>query len=163
MNYWVITDTHFGHTKLQEYCGRPVGFERKILEQIRHKVKFEDVLIHLGDFCIGDDFKWHREFMHKCNCRRWLIKGNHDRRTNTWYHINGWDMVADEVTLNVFGKTVVLSHRPVDRPGDYINVHGHGHITAHHPEDKTDGRHRLVFIEHEYSPISLRRIVEGKK
>lgn len=161
MNYWILTDTHFGHEQMHKYCQRLDDFEDRILRQTRHKVKAEDVLIHLGDFCVGQDEYWHREFMAACLGKRWLVRGNHDRKSNTWYHRNGWDFVADRAELNQFGRRIVLTHKPIDESGDYVNVHGHHHNTGHHPEDETDGRHKLVFIEHEYTPVMLRRIVEG--
>jgi len=161
MNYWVITDTHFGDEQMHEYCQRPQDFEERIFKTLHSQIHIDDVLIHLGDFCIGKDEYWHQKFMMMCSGKKWLIRGNHDRKSNTWYHRNGWDFVGDRVQLNIFGKTIVLTHKPIDDDGDYINVHGHHHNTGHHPEDKTDPRHKLVFIEHEYSPISLRRIVEG--
>ena len=58
MNYWIVTDTHFGHNKMYEYCDRPIGFEDKILKQIKHKVKSDDILINLGDICIYRDEYW---------------------------------------------------------------------------------------------------------
>lgn len=161
MKYWIITDTHFGHEKMHDYCQRPDDFEERILKQIQHKVEPIDILIHLGDICIGRDEYWHAALMSACAGKRWLIRGNHDRKSNTWYHRNGWDFVGERVILKVFGETVILSHKPVAEDGDFINVHGHHHNTGHHPEDETDPRHRLLFIEHEYAPVSLRKLVEG--
>lgn len=162
MIYWVLTDTHFGHTKMHEYCGRPEGFEYKILRNSGLLVGESDILIHLGDFCIGDDLVWHERFMRVCRGKKWLIRGNHDRKSLTWYLSHGWDFVADSVTLNVFGHTVILSHRPTSVPCDYVNVHGHQHNTMHHPEDAMDDRNRLVYIEHEYMPVNLMKIINRK-
>jgi len=161
MNYWIITDTHFGHKRMHKYCQRPHDFEERIFKSLSQAVRPDDVLIHLGDFCIGKDEHWHQKFMLICAGKKWLVRGNHDRKSNTWYHRNGWDFVADKVQLNIFGKIIILSHKPIDDDGDYTNVHGHHHNTGHHLEDSTDDRHKLVFIEHEYSPINLRRIIEG--
>ena len=160
MNYWIITDTHFGHDKIMAYCGRPDDFESRIMSNLRKTVREEDVLIHLGDFCWGDHALWHADFMNHAKCKRWLIKGNHDKKSNTWYHRNGWDCVADRMTLKLYGKEILFSHRPIITEGDFVNIHGHHHNTGHHPEDGTDERHRLVFIEHRYAPINLRHIVE---
>lgn len=161
MNYWILTDTHFGHSLMHKYCERPEDFEERIFKKVHSKVRADDVLIHLGDFCIGKDEYWHQKFMLMCSCKKWLIRGNHDNKSTTWYHRNGWDLVADRVHLNIFGKTIIFSHRPIDDDGDYINIHGHHHNTGHHPEDETDKRHKLIFLEHEYSPINLRGIVEN--
>lgn len=159
MNYWVLTDTHFGHDKMHEYCQRPDDFEERILRQTRHKIKPEDVLIHLGDFCIGNDEYWHKQFMDVCPGFKWLVRGNHDRKSATWYHERGWHCVVDRIYLRMFGKKLLFSHRPIKDPGRSINIHGHHHNTGHHPEDATDHRHILIFIEHTYTPFSLRQIV----
>ena len=162
MNYWIITDTHFGHHKMQDYCQRPEGFEETILKNLRHCVKPDDVLIHLGDICIYRDEDWHNAMRGACAGKWWLVRGNHDRKSLSWYLSHGWDFVAEEVTIEVFGKRVVLSHKPITGRDDFdLNIHGHHHNTGHHPEDETTEKHRLVFIEHTYSPINLRKLVEG--
>lgn len=162
MNYWIITDTHFGHDAIMEYCDRPHDFEIRIMRNLRKVINDDDILIHLGDFCWGDYSEWHKDFMNHVKCKRWLIKGNHDKKSNTWYHKHGWDCVADNVTLTLYGETILFSHRPVLTEGNFINVHGHHHNTSHHPEDEIDDRHRLVFLEHDYIPINLRKIIEKK-
>ncbi len=160
MNYWVITDTHFGHHKMHDYCQRPEGFEAIILRRLEC-VRSDDVLIHLGDFCIYKDMEWHEDFMLACKGRRWLVRGNHDNKSLGWYFGHGWDFVADEVSLDIFGKRVALSHKPITIHDNFdLNIHGHHHNTGHHPEDETTAKHRLLFIEHEYAPVNLRRIVE---
>lgn len=161
MNYWIITDTHFGHHKMQDYCQRPEGFEGTIMKHVCNMVQPQDVLIHLGDFCIYKDEEWHKRFMAVCPGKRWLIRGNHDRKSLGWYFSHGWDFVADEMTVEVFGKRVALSHKPITAHSDFdLNIHGHHHNTGHHPEDETTEKHRLVFIEHSYTPVNLRRLVE---
>jgi calcineurin-like phosphoesterase family protein len=163
MNYWIITDTHFGHKKMQEYCGRPEGFEETIIKNIHHTVQYGDVLIHLGDFCIYKDEEWHERFMANCAGKRWLIRGNHDKKSLGWYFDHGWDCVADEITLAVFGKSIIFSHRPTASDKYDLNIHGHMHNTGHHPEmiPRITPRSRLIIMEHHYSPMNLRRIVES--
>lgn len=160
MNYWVITDTHFGHKKMQEYCGRPEGFETKILHNLIMTCKTGDVLIHLGDICIGQDEHWHTELGY-VHARKWLLRGNHDKKSLGWYLDHGWDFVADEIIIDIFGKRVLFSHRPTAECVFDINIHGHHHNTEHHPEDEISVKNKLIFIEHEYKPINLRSIVEG--
>lgn len=160
MNYWIITDTHFGHKKMQEYCNRTFGFESTIICNLMMICKPGDVLIHLGDICIGRDEHWHEE-LDNVHSKKWLIRGNHDKKSLGWYFDHGWDCVADEITVDVFGKRILFSHRPATGGTFDLNIHGHHHNTGHHPEDETTVKHKLVFIEHEYRPINLRRIVES--
>lgn len=165
MTLYVISDTHFGHNKMHDYCGRPVGFEETILSNISHTCRLDDVLIHLGDVCIYKDEYWHEKLMDARDCKKWLIKGNHDRKSNTWYLEHGWDFVADEIKFDMFGKILLLSHAPVlDRTDFDINIHGHLHNTLDRPErlEGLTDRHRLIMCEHDYRPVQLRRVVEVK-
>jgi len=162
MNYWLVADTHLGHTKMLEvsYGGRPSGYEDLLFKNIQQIVQPQDVLIHLGDFCFYNDEEWHRKFMEVCPGKRWLVKGNHDRKSLGWYLAHGWDAVADSLTLQIYGKRVTFSHRPlVD--GDFdLNIHGHLHNSLRHPECTTTAKHRLIYMEHTYTPLSLRKTVE---
>lgn len=166
MNYWVIADTHFGHERMHKECERPDDFETRILANVERVVQKNDVLIHLGDVCIGQDAHWNLALHCGCDGNQWLIRGNHDKKSVPWYLDHGWDCVVDEMTLNMFGKTIILSHAPVSlngraaRCGEAVNVHGHHHNTRHHPEDGVTERHRLVVIEHDYAPVKLQRLVE---
>lgn len=163
MNYWVIADTHFGHERMHKECGRPEGFETRILANVKRLVKQDDVLIHLGDVCIGQDAHWNLALRRAFRGKQWLIRGNHDKKSTTWYLNHGWDCVIDSMTLCMFGKNIFLSHIPINitplPSSDWVNVHGHHHNTLHHPEDEVDSRHRLVIIEHDYAPVKLERIV----
>jgi len=161
MNYWILTDTHFGHAKMIEACSRPNDFEKKILDNVSFHCKPEDVLIHIGDFCIGDDEKWHKLFMSKCKCeKKWLVRGNHDRKSMSWYLKHGWDCVCEQLTLDVFGKKIIFSHKPLTIYTADMNIHGHHHNTRHHPEDEIASTNLLLYMEHEYKPFNLRKLVE---
>ena len=164
MNYWILPDTHFGHNKMkeEEYGGRPEGFEAKILKNISNSFNQDDVLIHLGDFCFYAEEFWHASFMRVVNGHRWLIRGNHDKKSTTWYLNNGWCFVADEIKLKIYGKVIVFSHRPIqDRDIFDINFHGHFHNTNHHPEEAVNEKHRCLFLEHDYKPFNLKTLVVG--
>ena len=152
MNIWVITDTHFGHEAMHELCGRPVGFEAKILRQITHKVKRDDVLIHLGDICWYKHDYWNEQLREACAGKLWLVRGNHDKKSITWYMGKGWDCVVNQLTLKVFGKIIVFSHKPVETP--HINIHGHLHNKLPHTKYG-------LFIEHEYTPKLIMEILNA--
>lgn len=163
MNYWIIADTHFGHNKMIEYCQRPERFEWLILDEIKAKIKPSDILIHLGDFSLYTDAFWNLIFMNVCQCnQKWLLRGNHDRRSLSYYLSHGWSCVADEIKLLVYGRNILFSHRPADaNRDDYeLNIHGHHHNTRHHPEDIVSDRHLLVFLEHKYEPVSLKKLLQ---
>lgn len=125
MNRWIVTDTHFGHANLKQYCGRPDNFEQLILYNIQRVVKPTDILIHLGDICLGHDDYWHKQ-LQKIICTKWLIRGNHDRQSTTWYLQHGWGCVADGLLLTQNHTNYWLTHKPsVSVTG--VNIHGHEH------------------------------------
>jgi calcineurin-like phosphoesterase family protein len=157
---YCLADSHFGHSKMMELCGRPEGFESKILKHLT-EIPPGAILIHLGDFCIGNDKMWHQAFMaatKQCK-RRILILGNHDHRSMSFYLDCGWDFVAHSITLEVFGKRILFTHRPAP-DGDYdINVHGHLHNTNHH-NASLHGKNKLLAIENtNYMPVNLEKFI----
>lgn len=165
MNVWVTTDTHLGHDAMVEYCGRPKNHSYLILKRHSEMVKPDDILIHLGDICIGNDALWHSNFMGCVPGRKWLVRGNHDKKSDTWYLSHGWDFVGYNILLRKFGIDILLSHIPVGGNGYDVNVHGHFHNSDHRRHEpelsaiKTD-RHILVAIENtNLMPVILRRVV----
>jgi len=174
MKIYLTTDTHFGHEKIKEYCGRPDNFEELILKDLS-KIK-PDLLIHLGDFSLGGkDEVWHQKFMDVVKCKKWLLRGNHDKQTDFWYLQHGWDWVGNASTNFFFGKKIVFSHRPVMYSvGSFdLNIHGHFHNTLHRllegqwvvPGEKERNQvdlanlsehHKLLSIEEtDYKAVSL--------
>lgn len=128
---WVITDTHFGDDWVVDMCGRPHNHMDRMLKGIRQQVQPQDVLIHLGDVCFGKDAHYHESLRNANPGRQWLLRGNHDRKTTSWYLNAGWSMVCEEFTLEAFNKRIVFSHAPVKDTGFDLNIHGHFHNTDH--------------------------------
>jgi len=123
---WIIADTHLGHDNIVKYCNRPENHNELILARIEI-IKERDILIHLGDFCIGRDEFWHEEFFRRIpNTKRVLVLGNHDKKSKNWYLRNGWDFACKEFKNCYFGKDITFSHLPVKNPQN-INIHGHYH------------------------------------
>lgn len=164
MNIWITTDTHFNHKQLIEY-GRPKDFEEKIWKGLE-VIKNEDMLIHLGDVCIGKD-EWSNVTLTKMNsCKKILIMGNHDNKSIKWYLEKGWDIACERLDLKIFGKQICFSHRPTAWDGYFdINLHGHFHDTDHRrlePEFNNclSGYNKLIALEYtNYQPITLKSLI----
>ena len=103
MTYWVISDTHFGHEACKEWCGRPDDFEDKIFNYMASFIEPEDILIHLGDVAFYNEKQWHRWLRSEVHGKHWLVKGNHDKRSDIWYLNNGWEYVS-----NINGDKVIV-------------------------------------------------------
>ena len=172
MKYWIITDTHYGHENVIEWCGRPKDWDTIFYKNICQALHGGDVLIHLGDVAWKNEIEHNEVFVslvHNLGCKAQLVKGNHDKRTNTWYYERGWDCVCDTMLIKAFGKKILLSHTPQEDLGYFdINIHGHFHNTDHRNKDPelskllTD-KHYLIKLEHDYKPYNLRKIVEKRK
>jgi len=175
MKVYLITDTHFNHDKMVEYCGRPKDFEDLIYKSLK-SLPADCILIHLGDICIGNDDVVHRHINQATGAtiKKILVKGNHDRKSNNWYLEHGWDFVCDKFEDTYFGKKIMFSHVPTVDDGEFdINIHGHFHNTLHRLlEGKfvVDGekernerdlrvltpKHKLLAIEYtDYKPVLL--------
>ena len=138
-------------------CGRPKDFEWIIMENTRKHVNDNDVLIHTGDFCLDRPDFWHNEFINHCPGKKWLVLGNHDKKSLSWYIKRGWDFVGTELSLFIHGKNILFSHKPLQICDRYdINIHGHLHNSGHRDNFHDDDKHVLIKCEHEYKPVNLR-------
>ncbi len=165
IKYYLTADSHFGHKHLIKW-GRPEDFMEKILSNMENNIEKDGVYIHLGDICMGRDSYWHKELISKLfpSTKKWLIKGNHDKKSDSWYMSNGWDFVAENITIKKFGLEIIFSHIPVDvrnMGDDVLNIHGHFHdsdFRKHEPHlaEILCDRNLLVAQEYlNYTPITL--------
>jgi len=170
MKYIITTDTHLGHEKMLKW-GRPPDFEKKILKGLESVASHSAILIHLGDICIGNDRANNRLLTSIPFFKKYLIRGNHDRKSNEWYLQNGWDMVCNTMGLGYNGDEIIFSHMPVNLEGGAINIHGHFHdveakrIMAKEPHLYAISQkpaHVLLSLERNcYMPFNLDTIVKN--
>lgn len=160
MKYHLITDTHFSHARILEI--RPANYEEQIIRSLQ-EIPTEDVLIHLGDICIGNDIEVHEKIISPLRCRKILVKGNHDNKSHTWYMNHGWDFACDKIEMKYGGENLVFTHIPVHpHEFDGLNIHGHYHDLTHRdfPEWYTDD-HKLVSLERQgYHTHSLLKFIQ---
>lgn len=111
---------------------RPKDFNEKLWKMLE-SIPADSILIHCGDVSMGSDALTHMK-LQKLPFKKWLVRGNHDHHSVSWYVTNGWDFCADEIVLNMFGGTVLFSHYPMPkREGITKNIHGHLHGSKSHP------------------------------
>lgn len=176
---WLITDTHLGHDKMVEYCGRPKNHSEIILKNLE-VVKTGDTLIHLGDVCIGRDEHWHKELFLRLGfgISTFLLRGNHDKKSNQWYLEHGWDFVSESFSDHYFGQYITFSHIPIANVQN-INIHGHFHNNLHRLQQKQwvtpdeedrnmlllsgmNENHKLLALENtNYKPVLLEAFLAG--
>lgn len=154
--YWIISDSHFNHKAIAQYCGRPENYNELIVENL-HKAGIEpqDTLIHLGDVIFSKAGTLGDVIKQMPVCKKVLVKGNHDLEKNRWYIKRGFDFVCEFIVI----RRVVLTHVPIDMKSHFcfknnwrFNIHGHLHNTPHRlcePEIASFYDEKLNFL---YSP-----------
>ena len=169
MNIWVVADTHFLHDNLsrEDYCNRPKDHTQKIFKQLM-LIPEKDLLIHLGDISIGNEKRVYNEFIRPLKCKKVLVKGNHDKKSNNWYLTHSWDFVCYSFQDNYRGKKVLFSHYPTNADGYDFNLHGHLHnnvykwdILTKENKEFVSEKHLLFALElTKYRPMKLDYILD---
>lgn len=118
VKYWFTSDTHFGHTNIIKYTGRPfkdaTHMNEELIKRWNSKVQDGDIVFHLGDFCLGKGVEIKR-FMERLNGQVIWIKGNHDSET-----------IINDMVIRHGGHYWHMAHSPDDCHGEY-NLCGHVH------------------------------------
>ena len=151
---WLIADFHFGHHKIIEYCNRPfkntTEMNNTLIKNFNKTVGKNDVVYILGDLSFLNTVST-TEIIKNLNGFKFLIKGNHDHKTNAAYRKMGFIEVYDKpIILN---NKWILSHEPILCSTQCLkNIHGHTHNMA--PNCSTFSFCVSVELIH-YKPISL--------
>lgn len=177
MNYWLISDTHFNHSKLEEWGGRSGDWQEQIWLGLK-AIPPGDTLIHLGDICIGNDKEVHDKLWADAFARNFapfgqdiraiLVRGNHDKKGVAWYEEHGWDFVCDGLELIYQGHYLHLTHRPARPQGNTSwNIHGHTHGNMHRSEEYLDYYDKNYHIDISpelmgYKPLRLDVLLKEK-
>lgn len=148
MKLFIISDTHYFHTKIIEYENRPffdyylykyILYDKThIMNEymIKENNKFisdNDILLHLGDFSFGG-YQLIDPLMERINGQKYIVMGNHDRkRTVTWFKKRGF---LKAFKKPVFLHNYILSHEPIFperiKGTKLRNLHGHIHNKVHY-------------------------------
>ena len=159
---WAIGDTHFDHEKIIEYCDRPFSSAEEMNEIMianwNSVVDNEDIVYHFGDFSCGKGSRHNiAQIRARLNGHIFLLKGNHDRESKSWYNRAGFEFVVGGEYW-VYASDILLSHRPYPIKNPLFNIHAHTHNLMHLTETKL---YFSVSVEQiNYTPINLDELVE---
>ena len=168
---WLISDTHFGHEKILEYCDRPFSSIREhdeyLIYKWNSKVEKDDTVVHCGDFALGTSRGYINSVCKKLNGKKRLVLGNHDIHT---------DIFAKYFKL--YGsfeprRGVICTHIPIhpmnimsDLNRFKINIHGHTHntevLTYDSPTKRSKHKNYVnVSVEKiNYTPVLLSKAIK---
>ena len=158
MRIFLISDTHFDHDNIVKYENRPENFNEIIIENWNKLINKDDLIMHLGDFCLSGTNRW-EYYIKNLNGRKILIRGNHDSKSFLRLLGLGFDFVCDGFIWGIYGKIILFTHEPVLELPSWIdlNIHGHQHSKGEYIDDK----HKLFAIENtNYCPILLSKFIE---
>ena len=159
MRVFVISDTHFGHIKLEELGERPYKTLEKIIKNWNAIVNKDDLVIHLGDYVVGNSH-WN-SLIRSLNGRKILVLGNHDKKSPTWYIKNGFDFACFSFMWKYFGLNILFTHAPSEYDNYDLNIHGHLHDGRHRGEYTLTDKHLLFSLEkHGYRPVLLKTLID---
>lgn len=157
---WIITDTHFTHQMFIDEGIRPADYNEQIIKNWQELVAEDDVVVHLGDVIFGHEKERLKGILDQLPAKKYLVKGNHDYKKDTWWLEMGFNHVYDTLTY----KDVIFSHIPMKIPEGYrMNIHGHLHNSNHRVEEVQgvlSKRHKLIALEISgYKPLKLETLL----
>jgi calcineurin-like phosphoesterase family protein len=162
---WFISDTHFFHENIIQYCGRPFAnadmMNECLITNWNNVVGKNDYVYHLGDWFIGGNDRERNEILYALNGKIRFIVGNHDEQLlksksclNRFEKIMYWKGFAE----GNFTATHVPHELKRLRDGAY-NVHGHVHNFL-----EEDSHYINVCVEtRDYTPVNMSVILEEIK
>jgi calcineurin-like phosphoesterase family protein len=136
MTRYVISDHHFGHANIIEYCDRPfssVGdMNTTLLNRHYETVDASDVLVHLGDIAMDmSDGRETIEFVDRLDADL-LVRGNHDVGLEP---ADAPLPVLDACMLTHGDYQFYCTHRPEDVPETWDGWVLHGHHHNNRPDE----------------------------
>ena len=134
---WVISDTHFGHGNILDYCpwrqtwaASLADHDAAIIAAWRERIRPDDWVLHLGDFALGA-----KEYLTKVRQdlpgRIILVRGNHDR-SHAAMRDAGFELVHSAVRIDDGTRHWICRHNPAAfsvREAAHATrlLHGHCH------------------------------------
>ncbi|MFQ9171847.1 MAG: metallophosphoesterase [Parabacteroides distasonis] len=169
------SDTHFHHTNIIEFCKRPFmdieDMNETLIANWNKVVGTNDIVFHLGDFCLGDSAKWNR-LLDRLNGEVYLILGNHDLKNFRKSYAKRFKSVAMQMNIEVDNQKICLNHYPfLCYDGSYDGVwqlFGHVHTNRNHTGNDT-ARLKMLFPtqydvgvdNNDFTPVSFAQVKEA--
>jgi calcineurin-like phosphoesterase family protein len=165
MNYFFISDTHFGHANIIRYTLRPFSsvqeMDKVLIENWNKRVKKDDTVFFLGDFLFmksseapeGKKFEYFRS---QLNGNIIFIRGNHDKN-------NQCKTIIQSLTIHYGGHDIFLTHNPqFARQDKEFNFVGHVHEKWKFKEIAHGAFAINLSVEQwDYKPVNINEIMSA--
>ena len=144
---WLISDTHFFHANIGQYCSRLDGWQDLIIENWNRFIQPCDTVFYLGDLALGkkEDTE---ALVPLLNGKLYLMQAIMTGAGVAFYKSLEITLVKDPYSMeHASGLHLVFSHRPIVPllPGMIpASVHGHVH---NNPTPELGTRHVNLSIE----------------
>lgn len=158
---YVISDTHFGHGNLIDYCDRPFSsveaMNAALIDNWNSCVRANDTVIHLGDVQHHPSPFEADEWLSLLNGKHLVVRGNHDGGVGN----NAPVHVVETATIRHGKYTFYLEHAPVNGvPGWQIHGHMHNNEPIEYPFIRHEYQNVNVSVELiDYTPLALDELV----
>lgn len=153
---YVISDTHFGHGNIIEYCNRPFDsveeMNRALVENWNTTVSPTDSVLFLGDVRHHPSSMTAEEWLKRLNGNILVVRGNHDGGLSQ----NARVPVVESCVIQHGRYQFYCEHQPTKYSG--WQIHGHVHDNA----PLIDTERQLVNVSAEavgYQPMPLDDII----
>jgi calcineurin-like phosphoesterase family protein len=105
---------------------------------------------------------WVDRYLSSSPCKKWIVRGNHDGKPNTWWLNKGFGFAGDYLEMQYMGERIGFSHKPIN-DASITTFHGHWHNTDHRAIEmdwERYGKNVLLAIENSnYKPWILKNLV----
>lgn len=165
-NYYIISDHHFGHNNIIKYQGRPQDHDELMVKRWNSVIENDDKVLVLGDLTLVNKERTKKYTDRLKGKEKYLIRGNHDNRSDSWYEDCGFVVVEPiyKVFKDKYGNKmpVLFTHVPVrDLPEGWFNIHGHLHADPPSKYGYSKNYHFNASVEPlDYTPVKLGKILD---
>ena len=171
------SDTHFYHTNIINFCGRPFKnvevMNETLIANWNSVVGPDDIVFHLGDFCLGGSAEW-TNILNRLNGKIYLIVGNHDIKNLRQGYYSHFEHIAMQMHIEVGNQKIYLNHCPFLCYGgayrETWQLFGHVHTSKQNTGIDAPRLHMLFPTQYDvgvdnnnFTPVSfeqVKRIIE---
>ena len=159
---YFTSDTHFGHKNIITYCDRPFAsvedMDETLINNWNAYVKQDDFIYHLGDVAFAKAPRV-REIIGRLHGQKYLIKGNHDKLSDTQFKEFGFIEVYKALTTTLEDIEITLEHIPnIDIHG--VQLCGHVHNQWRIASSPWGLNINVGVDQWDYLPVSATTIIE---